>query len=124
MSRYDADEGIEGQSEPGSRGRVLRNKKGIRSVRIMDRAEYDALLAAQERYAASITSATRFSSKLICCMHFDWLGGIYEWAGRYRTVEMAKGAFRWPPAFLVAQNMVRVERETLSKCTPCRPAEV
>lgn len=53
-------------------------------------------------------------------MHADWLGGLYEWAGTYRTVELAKGEFRWPPARLVAQNMRRFEAEVLSVHTPCR----
>jgi len=33
------------------------------------------------------------SDILICQMHREWLIGIYEWAGRYRTVEMQKGLF-------------------------------
>jgi len=37
-------------------------------------------------------------------MHYDWLGDIYEWAGRYRTVELAKDSFRWPPAYRVEEK--------------------
>ena len=55
-------------------------------------------------------------------MHRDWLGKLYPWAGRYRTVELAKGGFRWPPARLVRQNMARFARSTLRRYTPCRPA--
>ncbi len=87
----------------------------------MDRAEADALLVVQERYLAIITTETCFIAELICRMHQDWLGEIYEWAGRYRTVEMQKGTFRWPPAFRVPQNMVVLEKEFLKKHTPCRP---
>jgi len=57
---------------------------------------------------------------MLCRMHFDWLGPIYEWAGRYRTVELAKGDFRWPPAFRVGENMVAFEKGVLARCTPCR----
>jgi len=53
-------------------------------------------------------------------MHRDWLGGIYEWAGRYRTVELTKGSFRWPPAFRVTENMDTFEKGILARCTPCR----
>jgi len=57
-------------------------------------------------------------------MHKDWLGKIYPWAGQYRTVELQKGAFRWPPAFRVAENMERFEREMLARDTPCPPVLV
>lgn len=62
-----------------------------------------------------------FTSELIRQMHRDWLGSIYAWAGSYRTVELEKAGFRWPPARLVAQNMQYIEQETLRQCTPCRP---
>jgi cell filamentation protein len=55
-------------------------------------------------------------------MHRDWLGEIYEWAGRYRTVELSKGGFGWPPAHLVPDNMARFEAGLLREHTPCRPA--
>jgi len=57
-------------------------------------------------------------------MHRDWLGGIYDWAGRYRTVEVSKADFRWPPAHRVAVNMTALERGALAKHTPCRPGLV
>ena len=124
ISRYVTGQGIEGEHEPGSRGRVLRNKLGLRSLRHIEEAETVALLRAQERYLGIITSETVVTAGLLCEMHREWLGEIYEWAGRYRSVELAKGAFRWPPARLVAQNMAVVEQETLRKFTPCRPGSV
>ena len=43
-SRYITAQGLEAQAEPGSRGRVLRNRLGLRSKRQMDQVEdYDAL---------------------------------------------------------------------------------
>ncbi|HVS72626.1 MAG TPA: Fic family protein [Phycisphaerae bacterium] len=119
MSRYDVATGIEGESEPGSRGRVLRNLLGITSKRAMDQAEADALLKAQKRYVSLVTPGTQFTAAVLCTMHRDWLGHIYPWAGHYRTVEMSKGNFVWPPAFLVEQNMARFEREFLVSFTPC-----
>ncbi len=120
-SRY-RDTGIEGEWQPGSQKRVLRNLKGIRLKTEMDRLEVDALLVAEERYFEIITDETGFTAELICQMHQDWLGKIYGWAGRYRTVEMQKGTFRWPPAFRVPQNMAGLEDEFFRKLTPCLPA--
>lgn len=97
-SRYRAT-GIEGEWQPGSGKRVLRNLQNIRLKAEMDRVEAAALVAAEERYLEIITNETVFTAELICRMHRDWLGEIYAWAGRYRTVEMQKGNFRWPPAF-------------------------
>jgi hypothetical protein len=47
VGRYDA-KGPEAESEPGSRGRVLRNRVGITSVREIERRESEALLAATQ----------------------------------------------------------------------------
>ncbi len=100
-SRY-RDPGIEGEWQPGSRKRVLRNRLNISLKTEMDRAEAEALEAVEIQYLDRITDQTGFTADMICAMHKDWLGEIYEWAGRYRTVEMQKGNFRWPPAFRVA----------------------
>jgi cell filamentation protein len=122
--RYRTPSGPQAQAEPGSHGRVLRNRLGIRSKREMDRAEYEALLAAQTAYLDRITPDTRFTPQSLCQMHLDWLGEIYDWAGAYRTVELAKGDFRWPPAFRVPDNMARFGQELLADHTPCRPGPV
>lgn len=42
--RYDTSHLIEDQPEPGSRGRVLKNKLGITSKREMDRHEKETLM--------------------------------------------------------------------------------
>jgi cell filamentation protein len=90
----------------------------------MDQAEFDALTRARMRYLHVIQDSTRFDVALLCTMHHDWLCGIYSWAGKYRTVEMTKGGFRWPPAYLVSQNMTVFERSLLRDCTPCTPASI
>jgi cell filamentation protein len=96
------------------------NRLGIRRKMEMDRLEFESLVAAQEKYLECIGPDTRLTADLLCRMHRDWLGEIYEWAGRYRTVELAKGGFRWPPAFRIGQNMDAFERGVLARCTPCR----
>jgi len=119
--RYVTPSGPEAEFEPGSGKRVQKNRLGIRRKKEMDRAEFEALLAAQEGYLDCIGPHTRLTAEMLRRMHFDWLGGIYEWAGRYRTVELTKGDFRWPPAFRIAENMDVFEKGALARCTPCRP---
>lgn len=120
--RYQHPQGAEAEAQPGSHGLVLRNLLGIARKREMDQVENDALLEAQSRYLERIGSETRFTAALLREMHRDWLGGIYEWAGQYRTVELQKGDFTWPPAFRVADNMAAFDAGPLRDCTPCRPA--
>jgi len=119
-SRYVTPEGVEAEFEPGSRGRVLRNRLHITRKLEIDRAELETLVTAQREYLTRIGPDTRLTAELLCRMHRDWLGGIYEWAGRYRTVELTKGSFRWPPAFRVTENMDTFEKGILARCTPCR----
>ncbi|MCL4519863.1 MAG: Fic family protein [Thaumarchaeota archaeon] len=83
----------------GSRSdRVLKNLRGIKSPAIIKSAEDEALLSVENKYLESeiVTADTQFTARIICRMHKDWLGDIYEWAGRYRTVDMSKGEFPFP----------------------------
>ena len=125
MSPYQQPVGKEAECEPGSHRRVLRNKLALKRKTEMDRAEYDALVKAQAQYYRKvITSSTRVTCKLLRRMHRDWLANIYEWAGEYRSVEMEKGGFVWPPSYIVPENMARFEDEMLAKHTPCKPREL
>jgi cell filamentation protein len=67
----------------------------------MDDVEEEALVEVQQKYLDVITSDTVFTAAILCQKHRDWLGKVYVWAGQYRTVEMSKGGFVWPPARLV-----------------------
>ncbi len=116
--RYLSASGVEAESQPGSRGRVLRNKPGIHRKREMDRAEFEALTRAQTEFLEQVTTETRFTAETLRSMHRAWLGDLYQWAGEYRTVEMEKGGFRWPSAYLVAQNMAALEQVLLHRHTP------
>lgn len=118
LPKYQTGPGIEGGFEPGSRGKVLRNKLGLKTVKAMDRAEYESLEDAQDHYLDLVTDKTVFTADFIRKMHRDWLGEIYPWAGTYRTVEMSKGGFTWPPAFRVAENMDLFEATHLWPKTP------
>jgi cell filamentation protein len=122
--RYTIPTGPQAENQPGSRGRVLRNIPGIVSKSEMDRVEFDALVRAQNTYLEIVGPETCFTAGIIRDMHRCWLGKIYSWAGEYRTVELQKGSFLWPPAYLVARNMDAFEADTLRRNTPCRPGTV
>lgn len=121
MSRYIALPEEEAATQPGSRGRVLRNKRSIKRKREIDRAENEALLVAQAAFLRKVSDEMQFTVNVVCEMHRNWLGDLYEWAGRYRRVEVSKEGFTWPPALRVAENMADFERDYLARHTPCPP---
>jgi len=116
--------GVEGEYEPGSHGRVLRNLLGISRKREMDQREMDSLSRVTQLYFSRVSPETAFTADFVRAMHGDWLGGIYQWAGKYRTVEVSKAGFVWPPAVRVPENMRDFEAKVLRKFTPCRPADL
>ncbi len=110
---------IEAQFEPGSRGRVLRNKLGIKRKREMDRVELEAQLRAFTKLAGMFSIKHRFTAKDICRIHEVWLGDIYEWAGKYRQVNVSKGEFPFASAAQIPKLMKDLERGLLKEFTPC-----
>ena len=116
--RYSA-HGPQAEFEPGSRGRVLRNMGEIRLVREMARRESEALLVTTQRLIDETTLEQQFTASDICRMHKLWLGGIYSWAGEYRSVNMTKGSFMFAPATRVPGLMQEFEDGALGEYTPC-----
>ena len=121
--RYQA-EGAEAEFEPGSRGRVMRNLRGIRSMRAMARAESEALLDATNRVINQTHIDQRFKTADICRMHRLWLGNLYAWAGEYRQVNMVKDGFPFAAANQVPSQMQLFERGPSREFTPCRFAGI
>ena len=106
--RYDA-VGPEAEFQPGSRGRVLRNRLGVTSVRELERRESAALLFAAQQIIDETRLNQRFTAGEIRRMHQRWLGEIYEWAGEYRGVNIAKGAFMFAAAIQIPKLMQDLE---------------
>lgn len=116
--RYDA-VGPEAEFQPGSRGRVLRNRLRVTSVRELERRESAALLFATQQIIDETRVDQRFTAGEIRRMHQRWLGEIYEWAGEYRGVSIAKGAFMFAAAIQIPKLMQDLERGALQEYTPC-----
>jgi hypothetical protein len=107
--KYEA-AGPEGEFEPGSRGRVLRNLFGITRVRDMNAAESQALELAQVAAVGHYGPDHRLTADDIRALHRLWLGPIYSWAGAYRSVNIGKGGFQFAHAPLIARLMAELER--------------
>lgn len=121
--RYHVD-GSEGAFEPGSRGRVLANSRGITRVRDMQAAETAALLDVTDALFDEVQMGQRFTAADLGDWHRQWLGNLYPWAGRYRQVNMSKDGFPFARADLVPGLMRTFERDVLSACTPCEGMDV
>lgn len=117
--KYDTSCLIEAQHEPGSHGRVLRNKLGIKSKREMERIEWEAQIKALSEIAGLYGKTHRFTAKDICKIHKVWLGDIYEWAGKYRKVNVGKGDFQFAASAYIPRLMEDLENGPLKKSTPC-----
>ena len=119
--RYDASGLVEAQFEPGSRNQVLKNLLGIKSKKDMDRVEAIALKQTEDALfrASTYGKDHKFSAKDICRIHEIWLGNIYEWAGRYRRVELSKGDFGFASARYIPDLMQEFEQGPLHQHTPC-----
>lgn len=121
--RYKTTELVENTFEPGSRERVLKNHLGITGKRKMDAVEAHEQLRALEEILDIYDRHHRFTAADICRMHEIWLGNIYEWAGRYRRVNISKEGFTFAMARHISELMEKFEKGTLSEFTPCPATE-
>lgn len=119
ISRYDVSDLIEAQHQPGSHGRVLRNMVEITSKRKMDELEAKEQKRALKDILSVYTLDHRFKAADICRVHKLWLGGIYQWAGRYRQVNLSKGSFSFAAAARIPDLMEIFQKESLRRFTPC-----
>lgn len=118
-TRYDIEHLAEAQFEPGSHGRVLKNRLGIYRKREMDALEAVKLAEATDHAIRHISANHRFTARDVCGLHRQWLGKVYPWAGDYRQVNIGKGGFTFAMAAQIPRLMEAFEREILTRYTPC-----
>lgn len=121
--RYDVSGLPEAQYEPGSNGQVLKNRLGITSKQDIDDTEARALEKTMDALVRTYGETHRFTGANLCEWHRIWLGDIYEWAGRYRQVNVGKGDFPFAAAAHIPALMEQFEHDVLRRCTPCNFAD-
>ena len=117
--RYDTAGNVEGRFEPGSNGRVLANKLGVSDVEEMNDLELDLLRQLHENILGSVEADQTITGADICKWHRRWLGNVYVWAGRYRTVNLGKGGFQFAASGQIPRLMDHLDKEVLATHTPC-----
>lgn len=123
MDRYQVG-GAEGQSEPGSDGRVLANKLGIIDPDEMDDLESQLLEDLYESVLWRHFPDRRLWVADLKTWHRRWLGNVYGWAGKERSVNMAKGDFHFAAAARIGPLLDNFEEECLGRYTPCHGLNV
>lgn len=118
-SRYDTTGNVEAQFQSGSDGRVLVNKLGVSDSDEMDDIELDLLNRLHEYVVGSLQADQRITIDDLREWHRRWLGNVYVWAGRYRTLNMGKGEFQFAASYRVPKLMSALDTRILSFHTPC-----
>lgn len=118
MSRYDLGAPGEEEFEPGSNGRVLRNKLGLTSPHEVNYMEAALLAVAQGRSYLQIETETRMTVDLVRELHRSWLGTLYDIAGKIRTIDLAKDNVRFAPAAYLEGSLRELD-QVLAAHTPC-----
>ena len=118
-SRYDTTGNVEAQFEPDSNARVLANKLGISDPGEMDDIELDLLEQLHEDLLGSIAADQPITVTDLREWHRRWLGNVYIWAGRFRTVNMSKDNFPFAASGRIPKLMEHMDREIFPAHTPC-----
>jgi len=95
------------------------NLFGIKSKQEMEEVEARALERVMDRLVRMYDEKHRFTAADICEFHQNWLGEIYEWAGKYRQVNVSKDDFPFAAAVRVPALMAEFEEAVLRRYTPC-----
>jgi cell filamentation protein len=113
------------EAEPGSDGRVLKNK-----LKIVDPEEIEDIeeMLLQRTYEALLTSGAE--ERPVTCedmrtWHRQFLGELYEWAGEYRTAEISlpRDDFGFCRSKHIHSCMEHYERKLLANLTPLSRGE-
>jgi len=110
---------VEDEYMPGSEGQVLKNLLGITSIKEIERVETELLYEITDAILDDFDKNLRFTAEYLCRMHRNWLGSVYEWAGRYRKVMISKADFPFAAPAFIPKLMEEFEKQILLKYTPC-----
>lgn len=100
---------------PDSQAEILPNLLGLKAAKEIALSEFEGFLKAEIILSEALTSRTRFNNKYILKIHKLALGHLYDFAGKYRDVNISKGGFPFAAAKFLPQTMKAFEEEILLK---------
>lgn len=98
---------------------VLKNYLGITKKLEIEAAEFQKFKEAEAELIKIFDFNHRFTAQDICNIHELWLGDIYAFAGKYRSVMMSKDGFPFAAPNCIAAAMKVFEKKYLAQYTPC-----
>jgi cell filamentation protein len=98
----------------------LANKLRITDSREIEEAELELLLQLYEQVLPTIAPSNTITSSMICEWHRKWLANVYTWAGRLRSVDLAKDEFRFASAAQIPRLLDELDQQVLGRLTPCK----
>ena len=115
MGKYELDSS-ETRYQPGSNDTVIVNHLGITDTREMDDIEALLLIKLYEKlFVTNELDSDHLSFADISVWHRQWLGNVYEWAGKVRNVDMGKGGFQFASPRQIGHCIDLFEDEYLSQ---------
>ena len=94
---------------------VLVNKLGITNLEEIQKKEEELLADAYKTLIADIRTDTPLTCELLKHIHLTAFGRLYEWAGKWRSVQISKEGTTWSPPNHLDSAMQEFEREILAK---------
>lgn len=108
MSKYDT-------PDNESEQKVLPNKMGITDKEEIGEEKAKGYARAEVILLHELTEGTIFDVEYIKRIHGLALEHLYDFSGRYRTVNISKGEFMFPAARVLTQAKNEFEREMLAE---------
>lgn len=106
---------------PYDQGENLPNKLGLTDFTKLSIAEFEGFIRSELILTGELTPHTKFDLTYLKRIHRLALVDIYDFAGRWRTVNLSKGGFHFASAQFLDQTMHVFEREFLSVVNTKRP---
>jgi cell filamentation protein len=115
--KYDVSGNIESQYVDEAKG-VLVNKAGIIDITTLQLSEEEGLSRAYGTLISEVRLDTPITTEFIKHVHQRIFGDLYEWAGRWRTVQISKPGAIWPAAQFLNHSMQTFETDVLARYCP------
>jgi cell filamentation protein len=91
----------------------LPNKRGLIGKVTIENAEQEGLLEASILLEEQLSTRTNFNLKYIQLIHLMAFGELYDFAGKWRNVNLSKAGFVFAAAQFLEQTMQNFEMEML-----------